>query len=85
MRRALRRFFVPMFPKRHHKLRTRHSRTLPRPCAELDRNAIVLANTPSTATGWVKAAGGDWNRYIAYVADRSRATTNPTARRGASR
>jgi hypothetical protein len=50
-----------------------------------DRNAIVLAITPSTATGWVKAAGGDWNRYIAYVADRSQATTNPTARQEPSR
>jgi hypothetical protein len=44
--------------------------------------ADLLAISPGTATGWVKAAGGDWSRY---AADRSRATSNPPARQGASR
>jgi hypothetical protein len=44
--------------------------------------ADLLAISPGTATGWVKAAGGDWTRY---AADRSRAASNPPARQGPSR
>jgi hypothetical protein len=41
--------------------------------------ADLLGLHPYTTVGWVKAAGGDWNRY---AADRSRATSNPPARQG---